>query len=649
MIKNISYRFLVLFLSFLMAGLFAFYAMYQTNNLIDYTKNVHSNVIVAIDDIVHNLRDAKHPNPRHIVSQWNRIRNFNQRFPLNDNVDILIQSIDREIVPLVKFLGQTPNATSEALKVRLADLAHSLSDLKAQYIASFESDLATEANSIKFMFYVAAVLLIATIVLLTFLLLEVNSINARLQTYLEEREDYQNRLAKANAELSKYSEKLEEEVERRTEEALEHLLKNPLTKLPNRLSFVEKLQEYDKASVGLFNIDRFQSYNDLFGSKVGDQIIKEYAGYLRATIPYIYEIYHLQGDEFAIFEPNPKNSQTFLSLMRQISQLVHEFHFIDKDGDFVLQASIGVAIDQPQPLAKADMALRHAKHSNESMILFSGTLVRSQNYLTNITMTKLLTKAIKERRIVPYFQTIADVRDKKPVKYEVLARLIDDNGKVISPGAFMPLAKKIKLYPEITKIIFDKAMDVIETHGLPLSVNVSADDIHHIPTRDYIIDRLAMSTRSDFLTIELLESEEAKNYEDVQSFIRRVKRYGAQVAIDDFGSGYSNFAKILKLKVDYLKIDGSFIKKVDTDPDSREFVDIIQKLASTYHLKTVAEYVASEEIYKTVQSMGIDYVQGYYIAKPLPLEKILKPTEKTSHPTLKESSGTIKPVSFDWE
>lgn len=507
------------------------------------------------------------------------------------------------------------------------NLTHNLTDLKHHYMQEFSThadDLREQAmNS----FYIGIVIAISTLILLFFLLMEVNTINRKLQSYLEENESFQKRLASANKALTKYSEELENEVKKRTDEALEHLMKNPLTKLHNRLSFIKRLEKNSKASVAIFNIDRFQSYNDLFGAKVGDKIIQEYAAYLRQTIPYLYEIYHLQGDEFAIIEPDKKASATFLAMVKRVAELVSEFHYTDENGSFMLQASVGVCIDEKQPLTKADIALKKAKNSSESLVIYSENLIKKQQYLENITMTKVLSKAIKEDRIVPYFQPILDTKTQQVHKYEVLARLIDENGLVIPPAHFITLAKQIKLYSDLTKIIFEKAMQSIEEHDLNLSINLSADDIHHRPTRDYIIDRLAMSGSSDRVTFELLESEEAQNYEEISAFIHRVKQYGVKIAIDDFGSGYSNFAKILKLKVDYIKIDGSFIKKIDTDADSREFTEIMHKLANTYNLKTVAEFVADEAIYNTVRTIGIDFVQGYYFGKPKPLHEILNKEE----------------------
>ncbi|BBG66331.1 diguanylate cyclase/phosphodiesterase (GGDEF & EAL domains) with PAS/PAC sensor [Hydrogenimonas sp.] len=658
MIKHISLRFLIIFIAFVVAGLFSVNSLSRSMDLNREVERFNREILENIDSLslllakLHNEALLSLPpyqkkvrpisqNGKNLISAetfFNALEHFSFSGSKHQNLLKHLHTLKMDwkgYLDIRKVLLKSlKSGKEESLKrvlppymIAYGNLSHNISDLKHHYIREFGryvEDLRDQAmNS----FYIGLVIAVSTLILLFFLLMEVNTINRKLQSYLEEKELFQKKLANANKALTQYSEALEDEVKKRTDEALEHLMKNPLTKLHNRLSFVKRLEKNSRASVAIFNIDRFQSYNDLFGAKVGDRIIQEYAAYLRQTIPYLYEIYHLQGDEFAIIEPDKKASSTFLAMVKRVAELAREFHYTDENGSFILQASIGVCIDEEQPLTKADMALKKAKNSSESLVVYSENIIKKQRYLENITMTKVLSKAIKDDRIVPYYQPIFDARTGKVFKYEVLARLVDENGLVIPPAHFITLAKQIKLYSELTKIIFDKAMESIEEHGLHLSINLSADDIHHRPTRDYIMDRIAMSAFSNHVTFELLESEETTNYDDLSAFIQRVKQYGVKIAIDDFGSGYSNFAKILKLKVDYIKIDGSFIKKIDTDADSKEFAEIIHKLANSYNMKTVAEFVADESIYNTVREIGIDFVQGYHFGKPIPLSEIVKPDE----------------------
>ncbi len=673
MIKNISIRFFIIFIAFVVAGFFSIQSLNRSMQLNDEVERFDHTVVQSLDALSL-LLEKMHaallmstmPFGKKLPSlspeEKNRLSadtHFDalERFTvtqlrernIQDHLDALKREWKEYLDLRSKFLSALKGGEWEKIEklassymIAHGNLEHNLNDLKHHFLQRFGRHVDKSREQAMNSFYIGIVIAVSTLILLFFLLMEVNTINRKLQSYLEEKESFQKRLANANKALTQYSEELENEVKKRTDEALEHLMKNPLTKLHNRLSFVKRLEKNSRASVAIFNIDRFQSYNDLFGAKVGDKIIQEYAAYLRQTIPYLYEIYHLQGDEFAIIEPDKKSSATFLAMVKRVAELVREFHYSDENGCFILQASIGVCIDEKQPLTKADMALKKAKNSNESLVIYTESLVKKQKYLENITMTKVLSKAIKEGRIVPYFQPILDTKTQKVSKYEVLARLIDENGMVIPPAHFISLAKQIKLYSELTKIVFDKAMKSVEEHGLHLSINLSADDIHHLPTRDYIIDRLAMSGFSDHVTFELLESEETQNYEEISAFIHRVKQYGVKIAIDDFGSGYSNFAKILKLKVDYIKIDGSFIKKIDTDPDSKEFVEIIHRLANTYNMKTVAEFVSDRSIFDAVRTIGVDYVQGYHLGRPKPLAEIVeKPSETKEEPKSMEVRDLI--------
>ena len=687
MIKNISLRFLVVFVAFVTAGLLLVLTLERTMRMGDETEAFHQKVTIPLSKAeriverlhVDTLLYTSPPLSRAPDPAERKEEEAAKAFPalinlvetslpallgkeaptasidaIHDEFDAFMQK-RKFFLERIRRLAEKPKdeVLRQAIqKARLSyllaynNLMQSLDNLKRNAMGAFRTHVEEQRKQAKDIFYISLAAAAFTLVLLTLLLLEVNSINRRLKNYLEEREEIQQKLAKANEELARYSEELESEVKKQTEEALEHLLKNPLTKFPNRISFLKKLQDVSHASVAIFNIDRFQTYNDLFGAEVGDRIIKDYAAYLRQTIPYVYPIYHLQGDEFAVVETSRKSAGTFLAMIKQAAKIAGEFHYTDTNGDYVLQISIGVAIDQRKPLIKADMALKHAKHSNERLVVYDSELIQPHRYLQNVTMTKELTVAIREERIVPYYQAIARSSDGSVVKYEALARLIDSKGEVRPPVQFIPLAKQIRLYPEITKVIFKQAMDAVEAHGIHVSVNLSADDIHHQPTRDYIIDRLALSKRSGHVTFELLESEETKSYDDIRLFIEKVKHFGVKVAIDDFGSGYSNFAKILKLKVDYLKIDGSFIRRIDSDQEAREFVEIMHELASSYGIETVAEFVSGESIYRTVQKIGIDYVQGYYIAEPRPLESILNPTPPQSvEPPAKTEEAPA--ISFD--
>ncbi|MDD2567912.1 MAG: EAL domain-containing protein, partial [Thiovulaceae bacterium] len=210
-------------------------------------------------------------------------------------------------------------------------------------------------------------------------------------------------------------------------------------------------------------------------------------------------------------------------------------------------------------------------------------------------------------------------------KFECLARLIDEKDNVISPHLFLPVARRIKADNFVTKIIIDKSFKVFEKNDFEFSINLSIEDILSSEIFEYIIKKLQNYPDAHRITFELLESEAIQDFSKVESFINEVKRYGAKIAIDDFGSGYSNFSYLTKMSVDYIKIDGSLITQIEIDKNALLVVATIVEFAKKLGIKTIAEYVHSSTIMDKVKELGIDYSQGFYIDEPtIDFEKIKK-------------------------
>lgn len=162
----------------------------------------------------------------------------------------------------------------------------------------------------------------------------------------------------------------------------------------------------------------------------------------------------------------------------------------------------------------------------------------------------------------------------------------------------------------------DKSFEMFEDSDYEFNINISGEDIMNGEVFNYIIDKLKTSKAASRVTFELLESEAIQDFKKVERFINEVKRYGAKIAIDDFGSGYSNFAYLTKMRIDYIKIDGSLIKNIDVDRPSLLVVETIVDFAKKLGVKTIAEYVYSSVIMDKVKNLGIDYAQGFYIDEP---------------------------------
>jgi len=262
------------------------------------------------------------------------------------------------------------------------------------------------------------------------------------------------------------------------------------------------------------------------------------------------------------------------------------------------------------------MALRIAKRDKNYFITYNKSMAMTKEYDQNLKWTKRLREAIDTDKITPVFQPIVEINTKKIVKYESLMRMIDDDGSYIAPVHFLELAKKNKLYYQLTKIMIEKTFKKFEDLPYNISINISVVDILNNDIHEFILKTLQSSSICENIIFEIIESEGIENFNQVIEFIDKVKGYGAKISIDDFGTGYSNFEYLMKLKVDYIKIDGSMIKNIDLDEKSQMITQTIVDFAKKMNIQTVAEFVHSKEVYEKVKQLDVDYAQGYYFGKP---------------------------------
>ena len=264
------------------------------------------------------------------------------------------------------------------------------------------------------------------------------------------------------------------------------------------------------------------------------------------------------------------------------------------------------------------MALRFAKKEHKFHQVFDTALVERYRYGENIEWSNKIRKAIEQDRIVAFFQPIMHIPTSEIQKYEALVRIIDENGAVILPHQFLDVAKKSKQYPYITKKIVELAAKKAKESGKEISVNITIEDIESSDIVSTIEKVLSTTDIGNKMVFEITETEEIKNYHALRGFIELVKtRFGSKVAIDDFGSGYSNFENMLELDFDYLKIDGSIVGKISHVKHSEVLLDAIIAFSQKLQIETIAEFVSSKEIYDIVKSKGIDFAQGFYVGKPL--------------------------------
>ncbi|KAA0259386.1 EAL domain-containing protein [Deferribacter autotrophicus] len=392
-----------------------------------------------------------------------------------------------------------------------------------------------------------------------------------------------------------------------------------LTGLYNRNRLIHELDYSKHHMLFIVNIDDFKHINNFYGVRIGDEFLKVFGKKLKELVKDYCraKVYRLGSDDFGVLvrKENVDNPEKFANYL--VNKIENNEFKIDQ-WDISVSVSIGISMEEPL-LEKADIALKYVKRDSRlKYAVYKEVLNFEKDVEINMKILKALKIALESDKIVPYYQPIVDNKTGVISKYECLVRMFDEKGEMISPGIFLEVAKKGKLYGELTKRVVEKAFSYFKDKPCEFSVNISVDDIIDFSTKSFIIDKLKKYPEiAKKVTFEILESEGIENFDIVSEFIKDVKQYGASIAIDDFGSGYSNFSYLLQLNVDYIKIDGSLIKNIHIDENSELVVRTIVSFAKKLNIKTVAEYVHNEEVHKKVIELGIDYSQGFFIGKPL--------------------------------
>ena len=428
----------------------------------------------------------------------------------------------------------------------------------------------------------------------------------------------QQRIIKYSEQQQNINKYLEEKVDEKTLELSKQLYTNSLTGLPNRMSLLRDINNYNDGALLVVNIDDFKEINDFFGQAAGDNILIVFSKRLSNMITKEHNIilFHLSGDEFALFFTKKPSKDKFIQFAITFIKDIEKMIFYHEDNELTLRVSVGAAFQLQEALEKADIALKSARKQGKEFLLYDETLNVEQQYKNNIEWTKKLNLAIENDKIKPFYQAIYDNKTKVLKSSECLIRLIDEENNIVTPYHFLTIAKKSKLYSKLTKIMIEKSCKNFEHLNCDFSINLSVEDILNEDIVEYIIHNIQKYNVSSKIVFEILETEGIENYEEVSFFIDEMKSLGCRIAIDDFGSGYSNFEYLLQLNIDYIKIDGSLIKNIDVDRNAQLVVETIVDFAKKLNITVIAEYVYSEAVYEKVKELNIDRSQGYFLAKP---------------------------------
>ena len=425
-----------------------------------------------------------------------------------------------------------------------------------------------------------------------------------------------------------------------------HASHDLLTGLYNRRKFEEHLKtvlqnlQHEDRCHALFylDLDNFKIVNDTCGHVAGDELLKQLPELFNTVLRAGDLIARLGGDEFGIILENCQLHQA-VNIANKIRQRIKEYRFVWNDKTFEIGVSIGVvSIDRDNAdmagiLSSADIACYAAKDSGRNRVhVFEPTDEMVTERFGQMHWTARIAQALEQHRFRLYIQPIIGMGPDTSGHAEILLRMIDESGDVIPPGAFIPAAERYGLMPEIDRWVIREvfrylgampAAQTMKSERDVWTINLSGDSINDDKLLDYILEQKE-HFGIDFHSIcfEVTETVAISNLSKATRFIHELKQYGCQFALDDFGSGLSSFAYLKTLPVDYLKIDGSFVRDIRHDEIDRAMVVAIVQVAQAMNLKTIAEHVESAATLAVLNEIGIDYVQGYHLGRPQPLVSI---------------------------
>lgn len=404
-----------------------------------------------------------------------------------------------------------------------------------------------------------------------------------------------------------------------SQELIHYYYTDSLTSLPNRSQLIKDISKQTNCGLILFDIDSFKDIVYFYGHNVGDSCLKGFVPRLKKILldENIYSFYRISSDIFAVLIKDIEGISTIQKAMEEVKQdFFYTPYLMCHSHDIPIRITMGGSVFEEELLISAEKALKTAKITGLESMIYDENSDVFKSYENNMVWINKITEAIADDRIVPFFQPIINNATGDIEKYESLVRLIEKDGKVISPFYFLEIAKKSRLYASITKRVVQKSFEKFAKTSYAFSINLSALDMINPEISSYIFEQLSHFPQCERVIFELLESDGVENYTEVFRFIEKVKSFGCSVAIDDFGSGYSNFIHLVQLDVDIIKIDGSLIRDLDTNQNAQLVVETIISFAKKLGVPTVAEFVHNKAIQTIVKELGIDFSQGYYFGEP---------------------------------
>jgi diguanylate cyclase (GGDEF)-like protein/PAS domain S-box-containing protein len=422
-----------------------------------------------------------------------------------------------------------------------------------------------------------------------------------------------------------------------------HASHDVLTGLVNRREFENRMERALKSAKAretsyalcVLDLDQFKIVNDTCGHSAGDALLGQVGALLKSKVRWRDTLARLGGDEFGILLESCSLDEA-MRTAEALREAVRNFKFTWEERTFRLGASIGVVpisadnVDVASVLSAADSACQAAKEAGRNRVhSFEENDIDLMRRRREMQWAARINNALEEGRFELFRQTIMPLQKTEAgAHYELLLRMRDEAGKIVGPDNFMTAAERYGITPSIDRWVIENAFrwlvsEADEREKLTMcSINLSGQSLGDDKFLPYVIDQFHRSgLDATKICFEITETAAIASFSQANRFIQALKELGCKFALDDFGTGLSSFGYLKHFPVDYLKIDGSFVKEILHDPIDREMVRSINEIGHLTGKQTIAEFAENQEIINMLQSLGVDYAQGYGVSQP---QRVLK-------------------------
>ena len=410
---------------------------------------------------------------------------------------------------------------------------------------------------------------------------------------------------------------LNEELQDQQQKIQNAMFYNQVLGVDNQLKYLydQERNELDKAAVFYLNNERMLR---LFAgiTKTYTILRENYQKIQTYYLPKGMYLYSYEDTSFLLAADTAVAKTEFAEVLEKIRGFLADIQCEEVD----LSCTVAVVFGKEDTLARLETTMRYARANKIPIVQYDEVGDVAKKEMEEIRMLHIIREALQHKRVKPYFQEIHNNKGGSKKMYESLMRIFDEDGRVYFPDQFLPVAKEYDLYESLSELMVETVINMFRDKDIRVTINLNVQDIYDRMMIRMIFENMKTVPCPGNYVFEIVESEEIMDYAYIKEFADRIHEYGAKVAIDDFGSGFSNLLHVLKIEADYIKIDGAIIRTITEDPHCLEFIRFINSWCVGNDQEVIAEYVENQEIQDIMMDIGVAHSQGYFYSKPHPWE-----------------------------